>query len=94
VIECCIDGCENPGTVSAPHPGASVYCPDHGVCAGCGRSVMDFRLNDGLWLCPCVIAGGHGDFSLRPLRRVVVPKVSPIDGAKPKSVRDAWTKSA
>jgi hypothetical protein len=94
MIECCIDGCGKPGTVSAPHPGASVYCPDHGVCAGCGRSVMDFRLSDGLWLCPCVIAGGHGDFSLRPLRRVVVPKPLPIDGAKTKSVKDHWQRTA
>jgi hypothetical protein len=55
---------------------------------------MDFKLSDGLWLCPCVIAGQSGDFSLRPLRRVVMPKALPIDGKKTKSVRDTWTKSA
>ena len=90
--KCCIDGCENPGTVHANHPGASVYCPDHGVCAGCGRSVVDFeRDDDGLWLCPCVIAARKGDFSLRR-KQAPVPAV-PMD-KKPKSVRDHWQRSA
>jgi hypothetical protein len=56
---------------------------------------MDFKLNDdGSWLCPCVIAGQSGDFSLRPLRRVVVPKPLPIDGEKTKSVKDHWQRTA
>lgn len=67
---CCIDGCTRPGTVSANHDGASLYCVEHGICARCHESVEFFTFSAELniWLCPC----RHLD--LRPMPDVVPVK--------------------
>lgn len=54
--QCCINDCDRPGTVHANHPGASLYCTEHGVCGYCGESVEFFVHCQDLhiWICPCV----------------------------------------
>lgn len=57
-MKCCKCGVETSQPVSASYPGASVYCPDCGVCGHCGASVVDFVFMEqaGVWMCSC---GGH-----------------------------------
>lgn len=92
MIECCIDGCENPGTVHANHPGASVYCSKHGICPHCEQSVEFFvHCQDlGIWLCPCVAARRKEQLPPRSQYNPIPVEVS----KKTKKVRDAWQRSA
>lgn len=82
-MKCCKCERETPQTVCAPHPGASVYCPDCGVCGYCGVSVEHFVFMErsGVWMCSC---GGYRKPKPRGVTRV------PLFGAEMTEKRPAW----
>lgn len=93
MIECCIDGCDHPGTVHANHPDASLYCVEHGVCAYCGESVEFFVPCQDLhiWICPCVEKRRKQATTERP-KYEPVPVVT--TKKKAKNVKDHWQRTA
>jgi hypothetical protein len=88
--ECCIPGCDRPGTVHANHPDASLYCPEHGVCPHCHESVEFFVHCDlDVWICPCVE-------KRRKEKETQRPEYNPLGivGKKPRRVRPKWQRPA
>jgi hypothetical protein len=87
---CCIENCDQPGTIHANHENASLYCVNHGKCGHCHDSVEYFVFAEdiGIWLCPCVASRR---FEELPVKIHVAPKV--IEKST-KGVVDFWNKSA
>lgn len=88
--ECCIDGCDQPGTIHANHDGADVYCFVHGHCKYCEEPVTYFVLAVDLkrWICPCVAKGRFEEIQ-RPNY-----ETPGIEEVATNTIVDFWSKSA